>query len=102
MSEEKKKEILEQEKDLGADELNAVAGGDPCVCIVGGGGEASSYHRACSCATRFRIFLLLAQAFTWVESINICSVSTRWNFIHSSSILEKICSKRSVSLKRRV
>ena len=44
----------------------------------------------------------LAQAFTCVESTNIWLVSTSLYFIHSSRILEKICSKRSVSLKRRV
>lgn len=48
------------------------------------------------------LFLLLAQAFTWVESMNIWLVSTSLYFRHSSRILEKICSKRSVSLKRHV
>ena len=34
MSEEKKEEILGKEK-----ELEAVAGGDACFCVLGGGGE---------------------------------------------------------------
>ncbi len=51
MSEEKKKEILEQEKDLGADELDAVAGGKACACVMGGGGEANAdgKEKACAC-----------------------------------------------------
>lgn len=53
MSDTEKKEILGQEKDLGADELNEVAGGDPCVCILGGGGEASSTYGSKTCACVF-------------------------------------------------
>lgn len=45
MSDEKKKEILEQENELDADELDAVAGGGTCICPLAGGGE----NRPCAC-----------------------------------------------------
>ncbi len=31
------------------DELDAVAGGDECVCVVGGGGSASQFDSTCAC-----------------------------------------------------
>ena len=40
MSDMEKKEILGQEKDLETDELDKVAGGDLCYCVMGGGGKA--------------------------------------------------------------
>ena len=49
MSDTEKKEILEQEKDLETDELDAVAGGKACACIVGGGGEADAGETTCGC-----------------------------------------------------
>ena len=50
MSEEKKDEILEQEKELSMDELDAVAGGAVCVCMVGGGGQATKvWQNECGC-----------------------------------------------------
>ena len=50
MSEEKKEEILGKENELAADELEAVAGGDKCLCILGGAGESSSSDNTCGCA----------------------------------------------------
>ena len=49
MSDTEKKEILEQEKDLNADELDAVAGGDTCACFLGGGGNPSENSLTCAC-----------------------------------------------------
>ena len=50
MSEEKKNEILEQEKELNKDELEAVAGGDACGCAVGGyGDEGGGDSQSCIC-----------------------------------------------------
>ena len=49
MSEEKKNEVLGQEKELSMDELDAVAGGKQCVCVLGGGGEADSWSKTCWC-----------------------------------------------------
>ena len=49
MSEEKKDEILEQEKELNMDELDAVAGGDTCGCIGAGSGKAGEGQNACAC-----------------------------------------------------
>ncbi len=50
MSDMEKKEILEQEKDLGADELDEVAGGGECVCALGGGGTGDpDYEKTCAC-----------------------------------------------------
>ena len=51
MSEEKKDEVLEQEKELDADELDAVAGGGACYCPVVGGGTANASEdaKACGC-----------------------------------------------------
>ena len=57
--------------------------------------NSSSYHKASWDAILFLIFLLLSQAFTWVESINTVDVSTRWNFMHCSRIW-----KRSVQTSR--
>ncbi len=39
MSEETKKEILEQAKTVEEKDLEAAAGGGMCVCVLGGGGE---------------------------------------------------------------
>ena len=50
MSEEKKEEILEQEKELDKDELEAVAGGSACACVVGGYGSADGSGGDCNCA----------------------------------------------------
>ena len=49
MSEEKKDEVLEQEKELDMDELDAVAGGYVCACPVAGTGAASAGQDACVC-----------------------------------------------------
>ena len=50
MSEEKKDEILEQEKELSMEELDAVAGGDICVCVGVGAGEATKvWQNNCGC-----------------------------------------------------
>ena len=49
MSEEQKKEVLDQEKNLNVDELDAVAGGDTCACFLGGGGHPSENSLACAC-----------------------------------------------------
>ncbi len=51
MSEEEKKEVLGQEKDLNPDELDAVAGGKFCYCAFGGGGEADPVcaEETCAC-----------------------------------------------------
>ena len=36
--------------ELSEEELDAVAGGTPCACIVGGGGEVSTdYEKTCAC-----------------------------------------------------
>ncbi len=35
--------------ELADDELDAVAGGDECVCVVGGGGTAGKYDGTCAC-----------------------------------------------------
>ena len=48
MSDMEKKDILGQEKDLEADELNEVAGGD-CGCLLGGGGASNSWSKTCVC-----------------------------------------------------
>ena len=34
---------------LDDDELDAVAGGDPCFCAFGGGGEADANDKTCAC-----------------------------------------------------
>ena len=50
MSEEKKDEILDQEKALDMNELDAVAGGGMCVCpFVGGGTADSPNEKPCGC-----------------------------------------------------
>ena len=51
MSDAEKKEILEQEKDLEADELDEVAGGSWCHCTIGGGGtgDADVGEKTCAC-----------------------------------------------------
>ena len=49
MSEEEKKEVLGQEKDLNPDELDEVAGGEACGCFMGGGGTASGTSLTCVC-----------------------------------------------------
>ena len=50
MSDMEKKEILGQEKDLETDELDKVAGGDLCYCVMGGGGKADRGDKVCACA----------------------------------------------------
>ena len=50
MSEEKKEEILGKEKDLEEKELETVAGGNDCLCILAGVGESSCSDKACGCA----------------------------------------------------
>ena len=35
--------------ELKDDELDAVAGGDGCVCVYGGGGKDDWYHKTCAC-----------------------------------------------------
>ena len=47
MSEEKKNEVLDQEKELNMDEL--VAGGSRCACVIGGGGTADEDAKTCAC-----------------------------------------------------
>ena len=49
MSDAEKKEILGQEKDLEMDELDTVAGGKECTCVLGGGGKASRGDKTCAC-----------------------------------------------------
>lgn len=49
MSEEKKDEVLGQEKDLDMDELDTVAGGKRCECFIGGGGATDSEDKLCAC-----------------------------------------------------
>ena len=53
MSDAEKKEILEPEKDLGADELDEVAGGGECVCVIGGGGTGNPVFDEKTCACVF-------------------------------------------------
>lgn len=50
MPDDKKQEILEQ-KTLDENEVEAVAGGKWCFCIMGGGGEPDKYGTACACVT---------------------------------------------------
>lgn len=40
---------FEQSAEISDDELNAVAGGDACVCAFGGGGAASKGEKTCVC-----------------------------------------------------
>ncbi len=51
MSEEKKEEILGKEKDLEEKELEEVAGGDSCICALGGGGTGTEGwgEKTCAC-----------------------------------------------------
>ena len=49
MSEEEKKEVLDQEKDLNADELDEAAGGLWCSCSIGGGGKGDYAEKTCAC-----------------------------------------------------
>ena len=50
MSEEKKNEVLGQSSALEEPELADVAGGKECVCVLGGGGEASEEgEKTCAC-----------------------------------------------------
>ena len=50
MSEEKKDEILSQDKALSGEELADVAGGKYCICGIGGGGEANmAGEKTCAC-----------------------------------------------------
>lgn len=35
--------------EISDDELDAVAGGDACVCVLGGGGSAGYYEKTCAC-----------------------------------------------------
>ena len=49
MSEEKKNEVLGQEKELSLDELDAVSGGEHCMCEFAGGGEGGGTDSPCGC-----------------------------------------------------
>ena len=49
MSDENKQEVLAQENTLEEAELDAVSGGDVCVCPAAGGGTADSKSKACAC-----------------------------------------------------
>ena len=40
---------FEQKVELAEEELDAVAGGGECVCVVGGGGTAGESDRTCGC-----------------------------------------------------
>lgn len=40
---------VKEQGEITDDELDAVAGGDECVCAVGGGGKASVYEKVCAC-----------------------------------------------------
>ena len=35
--------------ELADDELDAVAGGSGCICVLGGGGTDDGYHGTCAC-----------------------------------------------------
>lgn len=35
--------------ELSDSELEAVSGGDTCICVVGGGGTKDKYHETCAC-----------------------------------------------------
>lgn len=50
MPDDKKKEILEQDKQLDEDEAEAVAGGGVCGCAVAGGGLKDGDEGPCGCA----------------------------------------------------
>ena len=49
MSDEKKNEVLDKEKELDEAELDAVSGGDRCVCALGGGGKGSGKPEPYTC-----------------------------------------------------
>ena len=49
MSEEKKNEVLGQEKELSMDEMDAVAGGGACACPLFGGGAEDENSIECVC-----------------------------------------------------
>lgn len=40
---------FEQSAEISDEELNAVAGGDACICVLGGGGAASKGEKSCVC-----------------------------------------------------
>jgi len=40
---------LEQNAEISDDELDAVAGGGTCVCVMGGGGKRSNNDKSCGC-----------------------------------------------------
>ena len=48
-SDEEKKEILEREKQLDEDEVEAVTGGGECACFLGGGGPGDELNKTCVC-----------------------------------------------------
>ena len=51
MSEENKREILDQAQALNDQELTDVAGGARCYCAIGGGGTADQRgEKTCACA----------------------------------------------------
>ena len=43
-------DFVQPEGELNADELEAVAGGKACYCVVGGGGTESGVDDTCACA----------------------------------------------------
>lgn len=45
----KEEDFKPAQRELADDELNAVAGGDPCMCVFGGGGSANSSDSTCAC-----------------------------------------------------
>lgn len=44
-------DFWQESKELSDDELDAVAGGGTCVCVVGGGGKRSANDKSCACFT---------------------------------------------------
>ena len=49
MSDEAKKEVLDKADTLDENEAEAVAGGDECFCILGGGGLEDERCLTCAC-----------------------------------------------------
>ena len=49
MGEEKKNEILDQERALDDGALADSTGGKLCICVLGGGGEADWGEKTCAC-----------------------------------------------------
>lgn len=42
-------DFIKPEGEISRDELEAVTGGEKCICVVGGGGTADSDSKACGC-----------------------------------------------------